>query len=370
MNSSDNLCNNLTSDEQTIAPLTIPSVEDERTAQTQQYSHEIAETTQRKANEMIELFKAFQRYKRMTETNHVMPVPKVKNSRKRHKIMMKALHPHMHKQKNDKYSEKLDELAKQSTKLLESGDKETLLNESNISNDNENNPSQDAECSGKLEASISCNKLLKALRRAGKRVKTTNETLEGAREITSINVTTERTNSLLGANEAEPTPRWNSKYSATITDKWTTCMHPIVDELSVQNSYTTPEPFGLPKQQDALFHSSKNEFCNTEEGQMDEPEGYQTLQHFRNQPIIRNQHSLEQSGKDKPTAAEERDNGLTSLLARSKNETSATKTQMKFDQESIDKTCEATERRPSRQLGRHLKRRHSESVINRNRERG
>jgi len=105
MNLSDNLRNNLTSDEQIIAPLTRPSVKDESTAQTQQHAHEIAETTQRKTNEMIESVKAFQRYKRMTETNHVMPGRKVKNLRKRHKIMMRSLRVYLRKQKNDKYSE-------------------------------------------------------------------------------------------------------------------------------------------------------------------------------------------------------------------------------------------------------------------------
>jgi len=264
MNLSDNLRNNLTSDEQTIAPLTRPSVKDESTAQTQQYTHEIAETTQREANEMTESVKTFQRYKRMAETNHVMPDPKLENLRKRHKIMMRALHPYMRKQKNDKYSEELDELAKQLTKLLESGDKETPLNKSNTPNDNETNPSQDAECLGKPEISISCNKLLKAPQGADKRVKTTNETLEGAREIISINITAERTNSLLGENEGRPTPRWNSKHSATITDKRTTCMHLVIDELPVQNSHTTPEPFELPKQQNALSYSSKDEASNTE----------------------------------------------------------------------------------------------------------
>jgi len=59
MDSSDKLRNYLNNDEQTIDPLTRPLVKNERTAQTQQYSHGIAEITKRKANEMIESVKAF-----------------------------------------------------------------------------------------------------------------------------------------------------------------------------------------------------------------------------------------------------------------------------------------------------------------------
>jgi len=128
----------------------------------------------------------------------------------------------------------------------------------------------------------------------------------------------------------------------------------------VRNPYTTLEPFELPKQQDALSYSSKDKFSKIEGGQTDELEGHQTLKHFRSQPLTCSRHSLEQSEKDKPTATEERENGLTSLLARSKNETSATKVHMKVDRESTDKTCDATVKVLSSQPGRHLKRLHSE----------
>jgi len=79
MNLSDNLRNNLTSDERTFAPSIRPSAKGETTAQAQQYSHETAGATQRKAKGMMEIVKAFHWHKLMEETNRVMPNPKVKN---------------------------------------------------------------------------------------------------------------------------------------------------------------------------------------------------------------------------------------------------------------------------------------------------
>jgi len=102
---------------------------------------------------------------------------------------------------------------------LESGGKKTPLTKSTTPNVSETDPSQDTEYPGEPEINISCSELPKVPREADKRVKVANEALEGAREATNIKVTTERANSLKGANEAGPSPRCNNKKSATVEDK-------------------------------------------------------------------------------------------------------------------------------------------------------